>query len=435
MNGPDVLVVGGGPAGVAAAIELAKQNLSVLMVEQRSTPGGAIHRARHDGGPGAAPVARRHRRNWSRLLAALDTYAAKIDVLTETVFAGIDGEGQCLLDVRAQGRVRTLRPSAIIFAVGATEEILPRSGWELPGVVTAGGLQVQIKEIGAPTAGRIVIVGTGPLPLALASQLASLGNPPAALIESANPRRNAIASPLAALKLLARLPLLAEGVGYLCRLALHRVPRLRGYTVTQIVRSGNGMRVTAVRDDTPAIEFEADLVVLHDGLRPNDRALPQGSLHGIRIARAGDCREILGADAAIGDGRIAARRIAAELRGKTALAAEPGWRRRARMFQSALACLYRTEPPPITPDTVVCRCEGVTYAQLIDDGSTTSAREMRLLSRVGMGPCQGRFCARAASRVALEAGCDFPPDEIDGASPRWPIRPVSVEALASANEL
>jgi len=432
----DVLVVGGGPAGLAAAVKLAKQDLSVLLVEQRSTLGGAIHRARHDGAPGAAPMVRRHRRNWSRLVAALGTHAAKISMLTETVFAGIDGDGQCLLDVRTERRVRIVRPNAIILAVGATEEVLPRPGWELPGVVTAGGVQVQIKETGIPPAGRVVIAGTGPLPIALASQLAALGNPPVALIERANLGRTAITSPLAALKLLTRPHLLAEGAGYLCGLVRHKVPHLYGYTVTQIVRSvDGGMRVMAIRNDGASIDLEADLVVLHDGLKPNDRMLPHGSLHGIRIERAGDCREILGADAAIADGRLAAHRIAAELGGKAPQTGEPGWRRRARAFQLSLARLYHAGSPEITAETLICRCEGITRARLTADGSMTSARELRLLSRVGMGLCQGRFCVRAASRVAAEEGCGFYPEEIEGASPRWPIRPVSVQALTSVDEL
>lgn len=431
----DVLVVGGGPAGVSAAVELAEQKLSVLLIEQRSSLGGAIHREGHDGSLAKAPMAARHRRNWARLKAALKSRASQISISTETVFLGIDGNGECLLDMRTLGGVRTTRTKAIIFAVGASEEILPRMGWELPNVVSAGGLQVQLKETGIPPAGRILVSGKGPLPLALASQLTAMGNAPIALIESGNLRSALIKNPLDLLKLLCRLPLLVEALGYLTRLFISAVPRRRGYAVTKIEKSGAGLIVTVSSEQKQIKYLEVDLVVLHDGLKPNKRGLPTQSMHGILIEHAGDCQEILGADAAILDGRNVARNVALTLRGVATDQIEPGWKRRTRMFQLVLAKLGYSELPAILPETVICRCEGVTYRQLLADKNTSSAKEMRLNSRVGMGPCQGRFCSQAASRIAAQTGIDFAPEEIDGPSPRWPIRPVSVEALACTKEL
>jgi NADPH-dependent 2,4-dienoyl-CoA reductase/sulfur reductase-like enzyme len=122
------------------------------------------------------------------------------------VFLGVDTDGLVLLDDRSGGRVRTVRTRAVIVAVGAVERVLPRPGWQLDGVVTAGGLQMLIKETGEAPRGDIVIAGNGPLAVALAADLARLGRPPVAVVEAGDP----LARPLAALRMAAFPGLVAE---------------------------------------------------------------------------------------------------------------------------------------------------------------------------------------------------------------------------------
>ncbi|HTK02164.1 MAG TPA: FAD-dependent oxidoreductase, partial [Bordetella sp.] len=463
----DVLVAGAGPAGVSAAIEAARRGARVLVVEQRPHAGGAIHRAAHDGGPSAVPMPARHKKNWARLQRELEGLAGRIRLLTSAVFLGIDGQGVCMIDSRADNQVKLVRPRAVIFATGATERVPHIPGWQLPGVVTAGGLQVQMKESGQAPRGRILVAGNGPLPLALAAQLAALGNAPVAVLEAADPYRNVWSRPLAALGLAAGPRQLLEAMAYFRALRAARVPYRTATTVSAVTRYDAVSKDDAAGQDDAASrneavsqgdavnrdnaasmgdasqadagllvrtrdrrgqerEYRVDLLVLHGGLACNDRGIPADDMHGIVIAKAGDCNQVLGADAALSEGRRIAAMVMAKLAGGNAPRQDSQWHGPnatdrhpvgapwAAAFQKSVWRLFEHAPMPTDADTVVCRCEGVTRRALADQ-DLHSAREIRLVGRIGMGLCQGRFCAHAASTAASSDDGELTLADIDGA--------------------
>jgi NADPH-dependent 2,4-dienoyl-CoA reductase/sulfur reductase-like enzyme len=428
----DVLVIGGGAAGVAAAAELALAGLSVELAEQRAVLGGAYHRQ-----PAGRPTAvhARGRRQWSRLV---DAFArAGIAPRLRHVFLGVDSDGVAMLDDRAEGRVLVVRPRALVIAVGAIERVLPRPGWQLPGVMTAGGLQMILKEGGSPPPGDILIAGNGPLTIALAADLARLAHPPVALIEAGDP----FARPAAALRLAAYPGLVAEAAGHLAGVFASPTPWLRGARLTSI-EPRNGRLAATIRDRRGATRtLAADLIALHDGIRPNDFGLPANEESDIVVVRAGDCREALGIRAAIADGRHAARQVIALLTQEPSIADDDAVLRQ-RQAQAVLGDLFRpidgADPLAALPDeTILCRCEGRTVGELramLAEGEL-SPREIRLNGRFGMGLCQGRFCADnvlhliAAARPGDPAG-----PAIRLARDRWPARPVSIAALAADDD-
>ncbi|SMG55589.1 FAD-dependent oxidoreductase [Paraburkholderia susongensis] len=428
----DVLVVGAGPAGVSAAIEMAAGGAMVLLVEQRSTIGGAIHRSRYDGTLSPVFMPARHKRNWTRLKERMNALSSQIRLMTEAVFLGIDGDGYCVIDHRRAQEVKLVRPKAVLFAVGASEQLFHAEGWNLPGVVTAGGLQVQIKETGIAPVGRILVAGSGPLPLALSAQLAKLGNAPVAILEPADPIRKLICHPSASLGLLAGSAQLAEGFRYAATLLSARTRYKVGATVEEISKDRDGLRVVA-NESGQAKVYEADLVILHDGLASNSSGLPKSDIGALIVERAGDCSEVLGADAAIVDGRRVGKLILDRL------FSTPEKRislqlLKAKVFQRSMSLLFERPTQPIQGDAVVCRCEGVRRRD-IQPASLCSARELKLINRVGMGACQGRFCEKAAAAIALEEAHLVARNEMDESGSRWPIRPVSVAALAKASQI
>lgn len=432
MSTPDVLIIGAGPAGLSAAAELARQGLSSRLVEQRDQVGGAIYR-RHVGSAGHVLVQpEHHRRRRDLLLHNLAQAGSRVSPMLQSVLIGVDRDGRFLIDNRCAGQVQSVRPKAVILALGAVEQVLPFEGWELPGVVTAGGMQVQLKETGEAPKGAIVLAGSGPLLLSLAAQLAAAGNPPVAVLERTAPLASVWWQGRSVFNVLRNWPYVQEAALYARELWRAKVPYCTGWRVLSVSPDATGFVVNSQHSNGLQRSYRVQHLALHDGLSPNATGLPAPvqSEAGC-IVHAGDCREVLGAQAAVDDGCRAAQQVARYL-GKTradshrldnALAA-------ARRTQGALAQLFQAPAVGPTANTVVCRCEGLRRTDFDRLQVAGSARELRLVGRFGMGACQGRYCARNVSTLAREHGIDFDPDALNGDVPRWPLRPVSLVALA-----
>ncbi len=433
---PDALIVGAGPAGLAAAAELARHGVTSLLVEQRDQVGGAIYRRHVGPGSHTLVMPEHHRRRRDALVQGLAEAGERVTRRLQSVLLGVDRDGRFLIDNRPLGRVQSVRPKAVILAVGSVEQVTPREGWELPGVVTVGGMQVQFKETGRAPTGPMVLAGSGPLLLALAAQLAAAGNPPLAVLERAQPLASMWWQGRAVVNALRSWPQVQEATLYARELLRARVPYLMGWQVLSAQAKGAGLLVIGQHHSGLRRQFQVQHLALHDGLRPNTTGLPVAGQTGAAcIVHAGDCREVLGAAAAVDDGKRAAQQVlrylghalAADQRLDQAMAA-------ARRTQTALAELFQAQPIKPTANTVVCRCEGLQRADFDRLQLAGSARELRLVGRFGMGACQGRYCAPTVSALAQERGIDFDPGALNGEVPRWPLRPVALTALAAYTE-
>ena len=436
MSEAKVVIIGAGPAGLAAAGELARAGRASLLIEQRQTPGGAIHR-QPAGAAKPLPLSAAASRRYESLMRGIATPLVRL--CASTTFLGVDGDGFVLTEDRDFGQVKPIKAEAIILATGAVERIRPLPGWDLPGVSTAGGLQVMLKETGVAPRGRILLAGNGPLLIALAAQMIRAGNPPLAIIEAGDP----FARPGAALGLLSHPDLLAEAAGYMLTVLRSGIAWKRCAYIAKIERAGAALAATIRHADGREERIEADRIGLHDGIRENDIGLPlPEDRQRPFILRAGDCRQALGVTAAVADGERAGAEAAALLSGEKA--ALSGFRRRIARQEAAQARLSQLFAPAVSlpplaalPDeTILCRCEGGTVGDmkaLLSIRNGLSGREVKHNGRFAMGSCQGRFCAANAAALMAELRPDTPtPTAGDLTGCRWPVRPISIAALASA---
>ncbi|MCR9062121.1 MAG: (2Fe-2S)-binding protein, partial [Rhodobacteraceae bacterium] len=332
----------------------------------------------------------------------------------------------------------------ILLATGAQERPMPLPGWTLPGVMGVGAAQILMKSGGDLPAGDIVVIGAGPLPLLLTEQLAKAGRPIKAMIEPTGSSRlmhagllmlNAMSAPTTALK----------GTQLLAKRFFRRTPVWRKAESIEISGSdrATGVRFVSGRP----VELSSANVLIHDGIVPNLNpvrvaglqlsyseqqktwhAQPNDTIH-----LAGDCTRILGVDAAIVSGRIAARNISGALPNPKATRAL----RKQGTFRQFIDKIY----PPIqtaataAPKTVLCRCEmvraGAVGAAIDTLGPDTNAIKRAL--RIGMGPCQGRMCNHSlADFTSAKLGCTAM--EVGLPRARNPVLPVSFDTLAKLEE-
>ncbi|MER5203505.1 NAD(P)/FAD-dependent oxidoreductase [Streptomyces sp. NPDC002825] len=461
----DLAVVGAGSAGLSGAVTASELGLTVALLDTSAQTGGQYYRHPAPALGAVRPEALHH--DWSafadlrrRLAGSGVSHLAGHHVWstvregdgTWTVHAvtGADGDGERPVRVRAR---------ALLLATGAYERQLPFPGWTLPGVVGAGGAQAMLKSGLVLPGRRIVVAGSGPLLLAVASSLAAAGAQVPAVVEAAGYLRYA-RSPRA---LLANPGKAAEAVLHGAGLLRHRVRvRLRS-AVTEVHGTGRVEGVTVSRLDADwrpvpgtGRRIACDALAVGHGLVPQielattlgcaTRALPDGTL-GLALDdfqetserglwAAGETGGVGGAELARTEGELAARAIAARLLGRPAgegRVAELRRRRdRMRAFADVMAAAHAPGPGWqgwLTDDTDVCRCEEVSAGRVraaVTELGARDARTVKLLTRAGMGWCQGRMCGTAVACLAARDGATEPPAE------RRPFAvPVRLSALAA----
>jgi D-hydroxyproline dehydrogenase subunit alpha len=462
----DILVVGGGPAGLAAAAQAAAAGLSVTLVDERVTLGGQIYKQ-----PGPGFVVREPRglgRDYARGRSLGDAArAAGAEVLLRTSAVAIEGEEVVIHE--EGGPARVIRARRRIIAAGASDRPVAFPGWTLPGVITAGGAQTLVKTQRVLPGRRIVFAGAGPVALAFPAQLHHYGANVALVCEAGPPPglRDVAAMASAAR---GNAELLRDAVSYRLELMRARIP-LR-YRRIVVAAEGDG-RVeavvhAAVDPDWRVIRgteerVPADTLCLGYGFVPSiellrlagceivddeDRGGPtvaldewmRTSVDG--VLAAGDGTGVEGALVAVDEGRLAGLGAALELGRVTPASAQAQAAAirqrlaRKRAFRAALARMHRVGPGiyELADDgTVVCRCEEVTRSQL--DTAVAASADIAVvkgLTRAGMGLCQGRNCQRQiATMIAARHGKRV--DDVAPATPRTPVRPVPLGAIADAS--
>ncbi|HEX4725551.1 MAG TPA: FAD-dependent oxidoreductase [Pseudonocardiaceae bacterium] len=386
----DIAVIGAGPAGLAAAAAAAGR--SVVVVDLAARPGGQYFRHPVDGQP------TRGRRTFARLLSGARVLSG------HRVYAIEPGKPHVL---HLTGETRVLRADAVLIATGAYDRVLPFPGWDLPGVMTVGGAQSLLKGSRVLPGRRIVVAGSGPFLLPVAAGLATAGADVVGVFD-----RDCAAGFVRYPGVVARNPAkIVEAAGYLATLAHYRVPLHSKHSVVAAHGTDELVAVTVGRE-----RIECDTLAVGNGFTPLiDLGIAIGCATRIRagsLVLAVDARQrtsvpgVFAAGEVTGVGGAALAMVTGALAGRAMAGLPPTnrlLRARARHaeFAATLAKVWAAQDSPrLTDDTVVCRCEEVRYGAVraaVAELGARDARAVKLLTRTGMGWCQGRTCGDAVS--------------------------------------
>ncbi|MEV0970495.1 FAD-dependent oxidoreductase [Microtetraspora glauca] len=453
MTAYDLVIVGAGPAGLAAAGVAARAGLRVAVLDAGARIGGQYFRQLPDGFNAARPGALHH--GFSTFVRLREALGGADVLLGHRVWAVEHGpEGgfavHCLEG--REERARTVAAARLLIATGAYDRVLPFPGWDLPGVMTAGAAQALLKGNLVLAGRRVVVAGTGPFLLPVATSLAEAGAKVAGVFEAGG--RFGLAP-----RALARPGKAAEALAYGYRLARRRVPYKGGRAVVAAHGDGELTHVTVAKVDADWRPYrggyetiECDTLAVGYGFVPQLDLPAQlgceiaGDADGGPVARvdrrmrtsvegvyaAGETTGVGGADLAALEGVIAGRAVVADALGAPAAGdpEDPRMEARRRRLAGFARALLRAYPVRdgwmswLRDDTLICRCEEVPYGRIkeVRDLGAADARSIKLLARPGMGWCQGRICGHAVARLAGE----------DPAPPRRPIaQPVRLGDLAA----
>ena len=159
----DVLIVGAGPAGLAAGIETSRRGLRTILLDENPTPGGRIWQALEARGAGDADE--------QAGLTLIGEFAAS--GAEARYGASVWGIEDDTVFWTRNGAAHSLRTRRILLATGTTERPMPIPGWTLPGVMTVGAAQIALKTGGLTPGSGTWIAGQGPLTLLYAVQAIS----------------------------------------------------------------------------------------------------------------------------------------------------------------------------------------------------------------------------------------------------------------------
>ncbi|MEN8754175.1 MAG: FAD-dependent oxidoreductase [Desulfobacterales bacterium] len=461
----EAVVVGAGPAGMAAALELSKHEVNTAVIDEAEAPGGQIYRPIPAVFKVTATKRMTHRqRTGRRLTQAFLQPNEKLTIFAQSAVWGSFEPHS--LEVLHKDRIFKLAYDKLIICEGANERFIPFPGWTLPGVMSIGGIQKLLRHQRLIPGKQILLAGSGPLLIAAAAELIQSGANMAGVLEAA--------------KLLEGLPLLSEMFrqkGLLGESIAHAIPLLKNRKLfrqrTCIVEAHGKDRVEA-----------ATICQLDDDWRPvaaSEKVVKTGAVGigfgfkpGARLSRlcgckhifdskkggffpvvdayqaadradiyvAGDAAGIGGAALAEIQGRIAGLHAAYSLgrisKNRFGSLIQPllnskekvaRYSRKLEQIYTPRDALYQT----ITPETIICRCEGVTAGELWEQmGKGRLDLTSLKPARLGMGPCQSRGCESITAELLRLEGVD--PHMIKPLGLRPPLIPMPISVFEKNND-
>ncbi len=452
----EIVVIGGGGAGLTAAVRASECGARVVLLDNSADLGGQYFR--HSKYTPKHVPERKEFLQWNqRLQTQIDL--GRVTYLSRTTVWSVSHDGEGFI-IRATKGERDkseihLRAQRLVIATGAIDRTLPYSGWTMPGNYTLGGVQSLIKGHGILPGSRFVLGGTGPFLLAAAASVIDAGGTVVALVET-NSFASMSKNPAALWSGRKKIP---TALSYLLKLRRHGTQLITHSRIIAASFDGDVVTSARIASGKRSREFACDAVATGFGFSIN---LEIPSALGLELYEsadggaavkvdelqqtshpyvfaAGETTGIAGIDAALVEGEIAGVAAAQSLQHAGAdVSSQQATRKKLHRFAQYLASAYPLNQEwvdQVSDETIVCRCEEVTAGQLrksINELGVADARSAKLFTRAGMGWCQGRQCARTCSEiVASETGTTPTFADVAGAAKRTIINPVPLGTIAA----
>jgi hydrogen cyanide synthase HcnB len=465
MKEVDLVIIGGGPAGITAATEAARLGASVALIDENENLGGKVFGPTGSTIKGSASdkIEKYIRR---QIMKDFDRVKEKISLYLNTEVWDIVDQRVVLLYSKSGSaeEVKRIRGDKLIISVGAFDKAIPFPGWTLPGVFSVGGLNTLAKK-GILPGERFLLAGTGPLQLVLANHLINAGAGLSAIVNAAS-LKDISAS---AFQLISSIdyPKIRSGFDYLRNIQRHHIPVYRSHIISKVFGTSEVEKTEIVKVDRSwnpirgtEKQINVDSVAYGFGLIPCTELTRQcGCKHIYDEGRgywkvelnermetnvpgvfaAGDSLTIKGYSAAVEEGRVAALEACIQLDRVDRRAADrllrPSLRKLKRFNRFGQIMDAISTPRPgifniLSDDTVVCRCEEITMQDVIfavADGAR-DVNDIKRRTRLGMGHCQGRFCGQVINELMWRLTGVRRQREIF--TPRTPVKPVPFGCLA-----
>jgi NADPH-dependent 2,4-dienoyl-CoA reductase/sulfur reductase-like enzyme len=459
-----IIVIGAGPAGLAASIEAARQGARVTLVDEAETPGGQIYRQRSPLLPGRDVSEPSELRRKHSLLEAFERARARIEYRPGTAAFAVFGPRE--VHIASGDRTEILSADALILANGVREVAIPFPGWTTPGVMYAGGAQSLIKAHLTLPGRNVVVAGSGPLPIVVAAQILRAGGKIAAFA----PLHAVTAGAGKLTGLWHGRRIVLEGLRYLTTVLKARVERLTGFVPIRARGAERLESVVLARLDSAGSvvagserEVACDALVINYGFAANSELaamagarmhyqeliggwLPERdsfgrvSVDGMFVA--GDMAGLRGALVAETEGRLVGAAAASTPENFVERSFEQSWRkeltRRRRLceFQEIVRAMLdrpRALWAVANDDTIICRCENVTLGHLrfAFSAGHLAPNTIKRSTRAAMGWCGGRTCLPMIAALTELHAKAAPSAMI---TPRPLARPIPLSALANQTE-
>ena len=449
----DLLIIGGGIGGLSAALAASNCGVNTILIDDREKLGGQFCKQ---------PIIGENATSDDQVILGKKLINKVINngvkVFTNSsVFAIF--ENKEILAIK-DNELITFRPKKIIFSTGAYERGYPVKGWTLPGVMTTGAMQGLLKGYNVLAGKKILMCGNGPFILHVAKELKKGGAIIIAISEKSS-KPNIFDYKIMFQLLLNSFKLFLKGIRYLLFLKLNGIPIYYNHEISSIEQNANGLTATIM--NTGGIDhksFEVDCICLGYGFNSSNNMLRylncrhdyNSELNCLVTFRyddlqttvkdiyaIGDCVKISGAQVAELEGNISGYNVAESLGYKIV----PEYLKEKNLckiklqklekFQNNLWKLYKSNNynlANLNNEVEICRCEGIKYSTLNNalENGFTSISELKLKTRVGMGPCQGRYCGQIVLDI-LKHNCGVQIKESDFFTSRIPFIPLNIEHL------